>query len=132
MKKERFSWFQGLKLSQKIFLIFILMLFLVINSWVFTLTTSLDFRDSFTTIQSRTFPSIILTSELKDHVHVAILNVYKYVSTGDKKNKKAYELAFSEAISAEYKLFQLSETSSEFVFTKLFNEKNGKRKSNIL
>lgn len=124
MKKEKKPGIlQSLKLTQKIFLIFILLLFLVINSWAFTFTTVLDFQDNFKKVESYAFPSVIITSELKDHVHIALLGIYNYVTTGETASKENFESEFTEAVRSEYELFQLSETSTDFLFTQQFNEK---------
>src|SRR3989338_4505847 len=115
--------FRYFKLTQKIFFIFVLMIVLVMNSWAFTFTTVLDFQDSFTTVQQYSFPSVVLTSELKDDVHIALLAVYNYLATGETASKTIYQEKFTEAIRAEYALFQLSQTSTDFEFTQQFNEK---------
>lgn len=99
------------------------MIVLVMNSWAFTFTTVLDFQDSFATVQQYSFPSVVLTSELKDDVHVALLAVYDYVATGDAASKTVYQDQFTEAIRTEYELFQLSQTNTDFEFTQQFNEK---------
>lgn len=122
-KNKKPGVLQSLKLTQKIFLIFILLLFLVVNSWAFTFTTVLDFQDSFKKVESYAFPSVIVTSELKDHVHKALLGIYNYVTTGDQSSKDSFESEFTEAVRSEYELFQLSQTSNDFVFTQQFNEK---------
>jgi len=114
---------RDLKLTQKIFFIFVVMIFLVINSWAFTFTTILDFQNSFRTVKQYSFPSILLTSELKDHVHTALLSVYNYVSTGDQASKTTYQTEFNAAIRSEYNLFQLSQTTTDFNFTQQFNDK---------
>lgn len=115
--------FRDIKLTQKIFFIFVLMIVLIMNSWAFTFTTVLDFRDSFDTIQHYSFPSIVTTSELKDDVHVALLGVYNYITTGDQASKTLYKERFNNAIETEYELFQLSQTTTDFEFTQQFNEK---------
>lgn len=115
--------FRYFKLTQKIFFIFVLMIVLVMNSWAFTFTTVLDFQDSFATVQQYSFPSVVLTSELKDDVHIALLAVYNYLATGEPASKTVYQERFTEAIRAEYALFQLSQTSTDFEFTQQFNEK---------
>ncbi|MDP3971210.1 MAG: HAMP domain-containing sensor histidine kinase [bacterium] len=123
MAKKQGGILQNLKLTQKIFFIFVLMIILVINSWAFTLTTVLDFQESFSKVETYAFPSIIKTSQLKDHLHIALLGVYNYINTGDEASKLVYQEQFTEAIRAEYDLFQLSETSTDFIFTQQFNEK---------
>ncbi len=115
--------FRDIKLTQKIFFIFILMIILVMNSWAFTFTTILDFRDSFDTVRQYSFPSIVTTSKLKDDVHVALLGVYNYVITGDETSKTLYKQRFNSAIETEYSLFQLSQTATDFEFTQQFNDK---------
>ncbi|EKD75952.1 MAG: integral membrane sensor signal transduction histidine kinase [uncultured bacterium] len=112
-----------LKLTQKIFFIVIIMLFLVLNSWAFTLTTVLDFRDSFSNIRQYSLPSVVTTSKLKDHVHIALLAVYNYIATGNENSKTAYQTEFTAAIQNEYELFQLSKTATDFAFTQQFNDK---------
>lgn len=114
---------RDLKLTQKIFFIFIVMIFLVINSWAFTFTTILDFQNNFRNVKEYSFPSVILTSQLKDHVHIALLSVYNYVATGDEASKTTYQQEFNGAIRSEYDLFQLSQTSTDFSFTQQFNDK---------
>ncbi len=99
------------------------MIILVMNSWAFTFTTVLDFQDSFATVQQYAFPSVVLTSELKDDVHVALLAVYDYIATGNTTSKTVYQDQFTEAIRTEYELFQLSQTNTDFEFTQQFNEK---------
>lgn len=115
--------FRDIKLTQKIFFIFILMIVLVMNSWAFTFTTVLDFRDSFDTVRQYSFPSIVTTSKLKDDVHVALLGVYNYITTGDEDSKTLYKQRFNSAIETEYSLFQLSQTATDFEFTQQFNDK---------
>ena len=94
--------FRYFKVTQKIFFIFVLMIILVMNSWAFTFTTVLDFQDSFATVQQYAFPSVVLTSELKDDVHVALLAVYDYIATGTTTSKTVYQDQFTEAIRTEY------------------------------
>ncbi len=115
--------FRDIKLTQKIFFIFILMIVVIMNSWAFTFTTVLDFRDSFDLVRQYSFPSIVTTSQLKDDVHVALLGVYNYVATGDEASKTTYKERFNSAIETEYQLFQLSQTATDFEFTQQFNEK---------
>lgn len=115
--------FRDIKLTQKIFLIFILMIVLVMNSWAFTFTTVLDFQDTFTDVRQYSFPSVVLTSELKDDVHLALLSVYTYITTGDEASKTLYQERFTKAIQTEYDLFQLSQTNTDFEFTQQFNDK---------
>lgn len=99
------------------------MIFLILNSWAFTFTTVLDFRDSFAEIKEYSLPSVVTTSELKDHLHIALLSVYNYVATGDVDSKTTYENEFTAAIQTEYELFQLSQSATDFAFTQQFNEK---------
>lgn len=99
------------------------MIFLVGNSWAFTFTTIIDFQRSFSSVESYSFPSVIVTSRLKDEVHVALLSVYDYVATGDKTSKKQYQDSFDSAIRSEYELFTLSQSAKDFIFTQTFNEK---------
>lgn len=115
--------FRDIKLTQKIFFIFILMIVLIMNSWAFTFTTVLDFRDSFDVVRQYSFPSIVTTSQLKDDVHVALLGVYNYIATGDEASKTVYKERFNSAIETEYQLFQLSQTATDFEFTQQFNDK---------
>lgn len=112
-----------LKLTQKIFFFVILMIFLILNSWAFTFTTVLDFRDSFSNIRQYSLPSVVVTSKLKDHLHIALLSVYNYVATGDSASKTTYKNEFTAAIQTEYELFQLSQSATDFAFTQQFNEK---------
>ncbi|MBI2415154.1 MAG: HAMP domain-containing histidine kinase [Candidatus Kerfeldbacteria bacterium] len=114
---------KNLKLTQKIFFIFVLLLFLVVNSWAFTFTTILDLQDSFSEVEEYAFPSVITTAKLKDKVHIALLSVYNYLSTGNAANKTKYQEEFSAAIQLEYDLFGLSQTSTDFEFTQQFNNK---------
>lgn len=122
-KRRSFSVLRDLKLTQKIFFIFVLMIFLVANSWAFTFTTIIDFQRSFSTVESYAFPSVIVTSRLKDEVHVAMLSVYDYVATGNVTSKTNYEAAFDAAVRSEYELFTLSQSDKDFIFTQTFNEK---------
>lgn len=99
------------------------MIFLAVNSWAFTLTTVLDFRDTFATVRQYSFPSVVATSTLNHHIHVALLAVYDYIATGDTSRKAIYLAEFNEAIRQEYELFQISQTTSDIEFTQLFNDK---------
>lgn len=121
--RRSFSLLRDLKLTQKIFFIFVLMIFLVANSWAFTFTTIVDFQRSFSTVESYAFPSVIVTSRLKDEMHVAMLSVYDYVTTGNVASKNNYEEAFDAAVRSEYELFTLSQSAKDFIFTQTFNEK---------
>lgn len=121
--RRSFSLLRDLKLTQKIFFIFVLMIFLVANSWAFTFTTIVDFQRSFATVESYAFPSVIVTSRLKDEVHVALLSVYDYVSTGNTASKENYQDAFDAAVRSEYELFTLSQSAKDFIFTQTFNDK---------
>lgn len=115
--------FRDVKLTQKIFFIFFLMVIIVMNSWAFTFTTVLDFRDSFTTVQQYSFPSVVLTSELKDNVHTGLLAVYNYLATGDTANKVIYENTFKQAFQTEVAFFELSQTNTDLEFIQQFNDK---------
>ncbi len=121
--RRSFSLLRDLKLTQKIFFIFVLMIFLVANSWAFTFTTIVDFQRSFSTVESYAFPSVIVTSQLKDEVHFALLSVYDYVSTGNTASKENYQEAFDAAVRSEYELFTLSQSAKDFIFTQTFNDK---------
>lgn len=123
MKSQAPQQIGGFRLTQKLFFIFVLFLFLIVNSWAFTFTTVLDFQESFRNVEQYSFPSIILTSSLKDKVHVALLSVYNYISSGDEASKTAFEAEFTGAINDEYALFQLSQTTTDFQFTQAFNDK---------
>ncbi len=112
-----------MKITQKIFFIFVLMIFLVINSWAFTFTTNLDFAESYENVEQYAFPSVIANSELKDNIHIALIYVYDYVSTGNTDSKNAYQEHLNKAIQSEYDLFRLSQSQNDFEFTKNFNEK---------
>ncbi len=122
-KKQSFNILRDLKLTQKIFVIFLVMIFLVINSWGFTFTTIIDFQQSFESVESYAFPSVIATSELKDHVHISMLAVYDYVNTGNTASKELYQQQFQEAFGAEYELFLLSQSAKDFIFTQNFNDR---------
>ncbi|MFA6474649.1 MAG: HAMP domain-containing sensor histidine kinase [Patescibacteria group bacterium] len=115
--------FRDIKVTTKILAIFVVLVILIVNSWAFTFTTVLDFRNTFTTIQDYSFPSVVTTAELKDDVHVGMLAVYTYITTGDPTSKTLYQEHFNQAIQTEYRLFQLSQTSADFEFTQKFNDK---------
>ena len=121
MNTDRTRLFQDLKLTQKIYLFFIVLVFLIGTSAALNVTTTLDFQDSYNAVEEYSIPSVIIASELKDHVHVGLLAVYNYVSTGNPESKAEFSERFTQALRSEIELFSLSQTTQDFVFTQNFN-----------
>lgn len=116
------TWIRNLKIQYKISLIFIVILVLMINLGVLTITAVDDIRANTDTIAAQFVPKIIHTSELKDSLNISIAAAYDYIQTGNPKSKELYQTKLQDALRAQVQLFLLSKTSDDFEFTSSFEE----------
>ncbi len=116
------TWIRNLKIQYKISLIFVVILVLMINLGILTITAVDDIRSNTDTIASEFIPKIIHTSELKDSLNISIAAAYDYIQTGNADSKELYQTKLQDALRAQVDLFLLSKTSEDFEFTSSFEE----------
>ena len=120
MFKKIFNSLRNAKITYKLFFIFAVLFYVLINSWFFSYTTASDVEESYKNLEQNTLPSLLATNILKDNLHSALLAAYDYVSTGNAQSKKLYEEKFYDVTAASIELFNLSETQEELEFTTKF------------
>lgn len=116
------AWIRNLKIQYKISLIFVVILVLMVNLGVLTITAVDDIRSNTDTIAAQFIPKIISTSELKDSLNISIAAAYDYIQTGNTDSKELYQKKLQDALRAQVNLFLLSKTSDDFEFTSSFEE----------
>ncbi|MBU0671343.1 HAMP domain-containing protein [Patescibacteria group bacterium] len=120
--KKIFQFLRDIKIKYKLFLIFGLLIYILINSWILSFTTVSDVEDSFLELESKAFPTLEATISLKDNLERSFTAVYDYILTNDPANKEVYDKNFQEAILDELTLFEVGYTEEDFEFTQSFND----------
>ncbi len=113
---------RNLKIQYKISLIFIVILILMINLGVLTITATDDIRSKTDVIANQFVPKIVSTGTLKDSLNISIAAAYDYIQTGNQDSKLLYQEKLQDALRAQVDLFLLSKTSDDFEFTSSFQE----------
>ena len=85
---------RNLKIQYKISLIFIVILILMINLGVLTITATDDIRSKTDVIANQFVPKIVSTGTLKDSLNISIAAAYDYIQTGNQDSKQALGPSF--------------------------------------
>lgn len=122
MLKKIYQSLRDAKITYKLFIIFAIFSYILINSWFFSYATAKDAQASYQKLENYTLPSLLAANELKDSLHTSLLAVYDYASTGNVESKKLYQAEYYNVSSSSIKLFELAETQEDLQFTSDFIE----------
>jgi len=115
-------FFQKMKIRTKLLLVIGVVLFLLVEVGIFSFLALQQSTQSFQLIQRISFPQIIVSSQLKDKVHTALLSSYDYVATGTSQSKVSYEQLFEEVFQFQIKLYEIAQTDEEFQLSQELNQ----------
>lgn len=116
------QFLRDIKIKYKLFLIFAVMVYITVNSWLLSFTSITDVQESFMKLSDEAIPTLEATIAMKDSIERSYLSAYDYILTGNPESKRAYEEGFKEAISHELDLFEVGFTEEDFEFTQDFND----------
>lgn len=122
MFKKVINSIRDAKLTYKLFFIFVVLFYVLINSWFFSFTTTKDVSESYNLLTNHTLPSLMIANNLKDDLHTSLLAAYDYASTGNADSKKLYQKKIKDVTNSSIKLFEVSETQQDLEFTQNFIE----------
>ena len=122
MLKKIYQSLRDAKITYKLFFIFAIFTYILINSWFFSYTTAKDAEESYQNLETYTLPSLLVINELKDSLHTSLLAVYDYASTGNPESKTLYQTQFYSVTDSSIRLFELSQTQEDLQFTSDFIE----------
>lgn len=112
--------FRNISIKKKIAVVFFVLLALLINMSIITITGIQELQHSTSTLSDYVVPKTLYTSSIKDNLHRAVTSSVEYVSSDNYQDYVTYKKTFNAAVDEQIQLFALSRSEEDFTFVQSF------------